>query len=184
VKPGLPSGVVGGFLALILLVGCSRTPPPSARQVVAFDDVGLRITLPEGWEALRSTDPLSAEGASLFYLSNQSLEPDCVDADGSCRLPLSELREGGMLVWWSTSSCAGVACELPDGERRLIAGREAASAPDTGACQLVHATEEEVYAVTVTPQRVDWIVLCARRPGTAERSALALILDEVEWRTP
>lgn len=183
-NPGLRAGLAGGVLALILLVGCSRSASQSAQQVVAFDDVGLRITLAEGWEALRSTDTLSADGGSLFYLSNQSLEPDCVDAQASCGLPLTELREGGVLVWWSTSSCAGVACELPDGKRRLIAGREAASAPHTGACPLVRATEEEVYAVTVTPQRVDWIVVCARKPGPAERSAVALILDGVEWRTP
>lgn len=173
-----------GPLALIVLVGCAGSASRSAQRVVAFDDVGLRITLPEGWEALRSIDPLGAEGGSLFYLSNQALGPDCVGADGSCGLPLSALRDGGVVVWWSTSRCAGVACDLPDGERLLIAGREAASAPDTGACPPVLATEEDVYAVTVTPQRVDWIVVCARLPREAERSAVAMILDGVDWRTP
>ena len=183
-NPRRRSAFAVGILALILLVGCARSASVSAQRVVAFDDVGLRITLPEGWDALRSTDPLSADGGSLFYLSNQALEPDCVDANGGCSLPLSELRLGGVLVWWSTSPCAGVACELPEGERRLISGREAASAQATGACTLLRATEEEVYAVTVTPQRVDWIVVCTRRPGGAERSAVAAILDGVDWRTP
>lgn len=183
-NPARRSGYSAGCLALILLAGCAGSAPLSAQRVVAFDDIGLRITLPEGWEALRSIDPLTADGGSLFYLSNQALEPDCAGADGSCGLPLTELRDGGVLVWWSTSTCAGVACELPNGRRLLIAGREAASAPHTGACSLVLATEESVYAVTVTPQRVDWIVVCARLPDTVERSAVALILDGVDWRTP
>jgi hypothetical protein len=171
-------------LALIILGGCSASVTPTAGRIVAFDDLGLRVALPEGWEALRSSDPLSAEGGTLFYLSNQALEVDCGRTGGDCALPLTELREGGVLMWWSTSPCAGVACELPDGERRLISGREAASAPDTGACGVINATEEDVFAVQVTPQRVDWIVVCARQPGAAERLAVASILEGVDWLTP
>jgi hypothetical protein len=89
-----------------------------------------------------------------------------------------------VLLLWATSQCAGVACELPRGDRRLISGREAAAAPRTAMCDPIGATNEEVFAVAVTPQRVDWIVICARSPGDEEREAVASILDGVDWRTP
>jgi hypothetical protein len=154
--------------------------------VVAFDEVGIRLSLPAGWEEMRSSQISYGPASTLFYLSNQALHPDCHDSVDAyvCERPVDGLADGGMLVWWTTTRCAGVACELPAGKRLLISGREAARGADTGECDPLGATEEDVYAVTVTPQRVDWIVTCARAPGAADRAALASILDNVDWRTP
>jgi hypothetical protein len=182
---GAPAGRLSpAVLVLMLLAACAGPASPPDGRVVAFDDAGLRITLPDGWEALRSADVGTPRGSSLFFVSNQALGPECAEARARCVLPVAELRDGGVLIWWSTVACAGVDCELPDGERRLISGREAAFAPDTGTCLLVNGTAEDVYAVMVTPQRVDWIVVCARRPGAGERAAVASILDGADWRTP
>lgn len=154
--------------------------------MVAFDDEGLRISVPAGWNDLRSNGTFSGEARTLFYLSNQVLNADCATVDGQqrCELPVSTLDERGVLVLWATARCAGAACELPGGERRLIGGREAARGSDTTACAPIDATEQDVYAVTVTPQRVDWIVICARHPGPVERAAVQTVLDTVDWRTP
>jgi hypothetical protein len=169
-------------LVVVALVGGCGPAVPSGSRMVAFDDEGLRLTLPPGWEEIRSSELGSDVGRTLFYLSNQTLRQDC--AGDGCGPPLDALLDGGMLVWWSSARCAGVGCELPGGERLLISGREAARGSDTGVCDAMGATEEKVYAVSVTPQRLDWIVICARSPADRQRAELASILDGIQWRTP
>jgi hypothetical protein len=179
-------GLACGILSLSLLASCATPGASGGTRVLAFDDVGLRVTVPTGWDGMRSGAVGFGSGRVLFYLSNRELQADCVQQgrDEGCALPVRALDDGGVLLVWATSACAGIACALPDGDRRLISGREAASSPGTGLCDPIGATDEEVYAVTVTPQRVDWIVICARYPGDAERAALASILDGINWRTP
>jgi hypothetical protein len=179
-------GLACGILALSLLASCATPGPSGDPRVLALDDEGLRVSVPADWEAMRSGDVGFASGRVLFYVSNRALQADCGQEGGEqdCTLPVRALDDGGVLLLWATSACAGVVCNLPDGDRRLISGREAAAAPRTGMCEPIGATEEEVYAVTVTPQRVDWIVICARSPGDEERADLASILDGVDWRTP
>jgi hypothetical protein len=181
-RPSLALGIV----AFAWLAASCATPSPGGTRVVAFDEEGLRLSLPAGWAAMRSNEAGFRHGRLLFYLSNQSLHADCaaVDHGLACPLPVDALDQRGVLVLWATSSCAGPACELPDGDRRLVSGREAAAGAPTGMCEPIGATEEQVYAVTVTPQRVDWIVICARSPESEERAALVSILDGVDWRTP
>jgi hypothetical protein len=175
-----------GVLACWLLVGCAAPAASGGQRVLALDGDGLRVSVPGGWEATPSSDVGFGSGRVLFYASNQALETNCLQAvdEPRCTLPIEALADGGVLLLWATSRCAGVACELPSDDRLLISGREAARAVDTGACEVIGATEEDVYAVTVTPQRVDWIVVCAREPTADERAALATILDTVDWLTP
>ena len=179
-------GLAFGVLALWLVVGCAAPTASGDPRVLALDSEGLRVGVPAGWDAIRSSDVGFGLGRVLFYASNQPLETDCLQAgdEPRCTLPVGALADGGMLLLWATSGCAGVACELPSDDRMLISGREAARAVDTGTCEGIGATEEDVYAVTVTPQRVDWIVVCAREPTADERAAVATILDTVDWLTP
>ena len=169
-------------LMTVALVGGCGPAVPSGSSIVAFEDEGLRLTIPPGWDEIRSSEVRSDVGRTLFYLANQPLQQDCT-GDG-CGPPLDALLDGGVLVWWSSARCAGVGCELPGGERLLISGREAARGSDTGVCDPLGSSEEKVYAVSVTPQRLDWIVICARSPADRQRAELAPILDGIEWRTP
>ena len=183
---GARAAVAFGALTLWLLVGCAAPALSGGPRVLALDGDGLRVSVPADWDATPSSDVGFGSGRVLFYASNQPLDTDCLQAadEPRCMLPLEALADGGVLLLWATSGCAGVACELPSDDRLLISGREAARAVDTGACEVIGATEEDVYAVTVTPQRVDWIVVCAREPTAAERAAVASILDTVDWLTP
>ena len=183
---GARRGLALGLFALSLTVSCAAPTASGDPRVLALDDEGLRVSVPGDWDAIRSSDVGFGSGRVLFYLSNQALEADCLQAgnESRCTFPVGALEDGGVLVLWATSGCAGVACELPSDDRLLISGREAAKAVDTGACEEIGATEEDVYAVTVTPQRVDWIVVCAREPTAAEQATVATILGAVEWRTP
>jgi len=169
-------------IVLVAMLGGCGSVVPSGSRVVAFEDEGLRLTLPPGWEEIRSSEVGSEVGRTLFYLANQPLQQDC--AGDACGPPVDALLDGRILVWWSSAHCAGVGCELPGGERLLISGREAARGSDTGVCDALGATEEKVYAVSVTPQRLDWIVICARSPTDDARAELASILDGIGWRTP
>ena len=181
-RPGLAFSV----LALSVVVSCAAPSASGDLRVLALDDEGLRVNVPAEWDAIRSSDVGFGAGRVLFYLSNQPMEADCLQAGEvpRCTLPVAALDDGGVLLLWATSGCVGVACELPGDDRLLISGREAARAVDTGTCDEIGASDEDVYAVTVTPQRVDWIVVCAREPTAAERAALATILETVDWRTP
>ena len=44
--------------------------------------------------------------------------------------------------------------------------------------------EWSAYYVTVTPQRVDVLLVCARDPTDATREALLGFLDGILWRVP
>ncbi len=173
-------------LVVVALVGGCGPAVPSGSRIVPLDGVGLRLTLPPGWEEIRSSEVSYGPVATLFYLSNQELHQDCHTTTDSqvCEAPVDGLVDGGVLVRWLSAQCAGVGCELPDGERLLVGGREAARGSDTGACDPIGATDEWVYAVTVTPQRLDWILVCARSPADRERAELASILGGIQWRTP
>jgi hypothetical protein len=54
---------------------------------------------------------------------------------------------------------------------------------DSG-CEEVGYTERSAYYVTVTPQRVDILIACARDPSAATRSALLGFLGAIHWRIP
>ena len=89
-----------------------------------------------------------------------------------------------MLVWWRSSNCAGSGCDLPEGDRLLVGGRQAVKTGGTHPCDVLGATRQEVYMVTVSPQRVDALVVCDRDASPAVRDQLAQMLEGVGWRTP
>ena len=118
-------------------------------------------------------------------ISTQNLDPQC-DGPGvrNCRSPVAALADGSQLVWWVTTTCAGAACELPDGERLLIGGREARRIERTGLCDGLGATSESAYVVTVSPQRLDAIVACDKDAPASVQAELQSLIDSVDWRTP
>ena len=110
---------IAGFLA-----ACAPAGDPAAGT--AFSGDGFRVQVPAGWRA-EATDPDAwVGGQTVALISTQGLDPQC-DGPGvsNCRTPVAALDDGSLLVWWVTTTCAGAACELPDGERLLIGGREA-----------------------------------------------------------
>jgi len=54
----------------------------------------------------------------------------------------------------------------------------------TNGCDETGFTERSAYYVTVTPQRIDALVICARDPSGATRSAFLGFLDAIQWRIP
>jgi hypothetical protein len=125
-----------GILALSLLASCATPGASGGPRVLALDAEGLRVSMPADWEAMRSGDVGFASGRVLSYMSNRALQADCGQEGGeqACTLPVRALDNGGVLLLWATSACAGVVCNLPDGDRRLISGREAAAATTVPAC--------------------------------------------------
>ena len=112
------------------LAACAPAGDPA--DGTAFDGDGFRVLVPPGWRA-EATDPDAWRGGqTIALISTQALDPEC-DGPGvsNCRTPVVALDDGSLLVWWVTTTCAGAACELPDGERLLIGGgkRAASKAP-------------------------------------------------------
>ena len=102
-----------------------------------------------------------------------------------CRSPLGVgLRAGGMLVAWAARSCAGQFCNLPAGTVIGVGNRQGVRAETDSGCEETGFTERSAYYVTVTPQRVDILLICARNPTDATRSALLGFLDAIRWRIP
>ncbi len=171
-------------LALACLVaGCGATA--DGAPGAAFDGDGFRVRVPDGWQA-QATDPEAWPGQrTIALISNQALDPQC-DGPGAtdCRAPLAALDEGSALAWWITAHCAGAACQLPDGERLLIGGREARRIAGTGLCADLGATSEVAYVVAVSPQRLDAIVTCDRDAPASVRGQLQSLIEGVDWRTP
>ncbi len=176
---------VAAVIAILVagLAGCGATSDGTEGTV--FEGDGFRVRVPAGWHAL-ATDPHAWRGGqTIGLISNQDLDPQC-DGPGAtnCRLPVEALDDGSQLVWWVTTTCAGAACELPDGEQLLIGGREARRIERTGLCDGLGATSESAYVVTVSPQRLDAIVACDNDAPASVQAELQSLIDSVDWRTP
>lgn len=175
--------VAGLFLAALAMTACGAADVPG--DTTAFEGNGFRVTVPDGWQAL-ATEPASWRGGqTVAFISNQALDPQC-DGPGvsNCHAPVEALDEGSQLVWWITTTCAGATCELPDGERLLVGGREARRIGDTDVCDSLRATAEVAYVVAVSPQRLDAIVACDHDASASVQQQLQALIDSVDWRTP
>lgn len=170
-------------VGVAVLTACS--PTNETLDGTTFDGSGFRVRVPPGWRA-EATEPGAWRGGqTIALISTQALDPQC-DGPGvsNCRTPVAALDEGSQLVWWVTANCAGAACELPDGERLLIGGREARRMVSTGLCDELGATSEVAYVVAVSPQRLDAIVTCDNHAPASVQTQLRSLIDSVDWRTP
>ena len=177
--------VAAASLVVIAGVAAACTPSAASSADNAFDGSGFRVAVPPGWHA-QATDPTAwLGGQTIALISTQALDPQC-DGPGvsNCRTPVPALDEGSLLVWWVTANCAGAACELPDGERLLVGGREARRIESTGLCDELGAASEWAYVVAVSPQRLDAIVTCVNHAPASVQQQLQGLLDSVDWRTP
>jgi len=178
----LRSLAAGACVAAVVAAGCA---PTGDGPGTTFDGDGFRVRVPNGWQAL-ATDPHDWRGGqTIALISTQALDPQC-DGPGltNCRMPVASLDGGSQLVWWVTTTCAGAACELPDGEPLLIGGREARRIEGTGLCDDLSATSEAAYVVAVSPQRLDAIVACDHDAPTSVQAAVQELIASVDWRTP
>jgi hypothetical protein len=89
-----------------------------------------------------------------------------------------------MLVVWASRSCAAQFCNLPSAPLLAIGNRQGVMATTDAGCEAMPFTERSAYYVTVTPQRVDILLVCARDPSDATRSAFLGFLDAIQWRIP
>jgi hypothetical protein len=169
----------------LLLAAVAACAQPNVNAGTMFEGDGFRVRVPAGWQA-EATDPAAWRGGqTIALMSNQPIDPQC-DGPGvtNCRAPVEALAKGSLVVWWVTTNCAGASCQLPEGERLLIGGREARRIERTGLCDDLAATSETAYVVTVTPQRLDAIVTCGRDAPQSATDQLQALLDSIDWRTP
>jgi hypothetical protein len=170
------------LVVAFMLVGCSQ---PTG-NVLEVGRAGFRVAVPPGWDA-RGTDRTEwADGRTVALFASQPLDPQCQTSGSAqtCTAPVASLIDGGLLVWWLSENCAGAGCEPPDGERLLVGGRPAIRIDGSQLCDRLGATSERAYLVTVTPQRLDAIVVCERNASEATQAQLRDMLEHVSWRTP
>jgi hypothetical protein len=89
-----------------------------------------------------------------------------------------------MLVAWAGRPCVAQSCALPTETLIAVGNRQGVHAPADAGCEGTGFTERAAYYVTVTPQRVDILLVCARDPSDATRSAFLGFLDAIRWRIP
>ena len=171
----------------ILVVACSTNvhPQPGGPR---FDHDDFRFRAPTGWFGRFSTEEPSGR-QRVAYLANQTLHDDCVpDArlmGQICDWPIDGgLRPGGILVTWIEQTCVARSCALPDEPLLAIGNRVGVLLPPDGGCEGLNYTDRFAYMVTVSPQRVDVLLACARDPSDATREAFLGFLDGIQWRVP
>jgi hypothetical protein len=178
----------GAALACVaLLVACAPTIEHPVPAGPAFESDDIRFAAPTGWELVTSRSISYGPGQILLYVANEPLRADCHNTDTEivCQSPLLEgLHTGGMLVTWVASTCVARSCELPPAPLIAIGNRQGVRVPNAGVCEGTGSTERSTYYVTVTPQRVDVLLTCARDPSDATRSAFLGFLDAIQWRIP
>jgi hypothetical protein len=170
-----------------LLAACASNTDSPVPNGPSFESDEVRFVAPTGWEVRRSTEISFGRTSRLVYVANQPLRDDCATtgSDILCHPPLTNgLRPGGMLVTWVVQSCVAQGCDLPAGPLIEIGNRQGVRTPMDSGCEEVGYTERSAYYVTVTPQRVDILIACARDPSAATRSALLGFLDAIHWRIP
>jgi hypothetical protein len=178
-----PAPIATLLLLAAALAACSTSAP--AASGIPFEGDGMRFVAPPGWDVRTSTMLEYGPGSRVGYLANQPLHDDCTGDPQVCPGPVDALRDAGMLIVWLTINCAGPRCEPPPGPLTTVGGRIASIADIPGtACPPIGQTEETVYVVAVSPQRLDTIVVCARWPSAGTRATLRAFLDAVDWRTP
>ncbi|HET7520461.1 MAG TPA: hypothetical protein VFK61_02860 [Candidatus Limnocylindria bacterium] len=168
--------------ALLVLAGClpAQSGPP-----LNVADGGFRLHVPEAWHAEVTDRALWPRGLTVVLVSTHPIEPVCEpNANPPCVAPARGLQDGQLLVWWRSAACAGAACQPPEGAPLLVGGRAATRVEDISACAGLGATHGEAYFVTVSPQRLDGIVVCERDASEDARGAMRAMLETVEWRTP
>ena len=171
-----------------LLAACASNIEHPVPGGPSFEDAEVRFVAPTGWQIQSSTSFYYGGDARIrTYLANQPLHPDC-PTGGSvivCESPLDGgLRSGGMLVTWLASACVAKSCELPAASLISIGNRQGVRVPMTAGCEGTGFSERSAYYVTVTPQRIDVLLTCARDPSDGTRSAFLGFLDAIHWRIP
>jgi hypothetical protein len=176
---------VSGLACVALLVACAATIEHPEPGGPAFESDDIRFVAPSGWQIQPTTAASQSDtGHVLLYIANQPLRADCL-SELDCRSPLADgLSRGGMLVTWFAHTCVARSCELPPATLISIGNREGVQVPLTNGCDETGFTERSAYYVTVTPQRIDVLFICARDPSGATRSAFLGFLDAIQWRIP
>jgi hypothetical protein len=179
--------VLAAMATCALLVACTAAdhPVPGGQ---AFEADDLRFVAPTGWEVRPPSGFQSQLNRTVVFLANQPLESECrTQGPGmvECDSPLAGgLRAGGTLIWWVARACAAQFCDLPPGSLMQVGNRLGVHGPIDYGCDGAGYTERSAYYVTVTPQRVDVLLVCARNPTDATREALLGFLDTIQWRVP
>jgi hypothetical protein len=174
-----------GLACVVLLAACASTTRYPVPGGPSFESDEVRFVAPTGWEMRQPNDLTNGPGRVVVYLATQPLRDACGIAESSCTAPLAgQLRTGGMLVVWATRICAAQFCNLPSAPLVAIGNRQGVTATTDAGCDGMPFTERSAYYVTVTPQRVDILLICARDPSDATRSAFLGFLDAIQWRIP
>jgi len=176
---------LGGLAGVGLLAACASTIEHPEPGGPAFESDDVRFVAPTGWQAQPTTAASQSDtGYVLLYLANQPLRADCLP-ELDCRSPLADgLSRGGMLVTWFAQTCVARSCDLPPATLISIGNRQGVQVALTNGCDETGFTERSAYYVTVTPQRIDALFICARDPSGATRSAFQGFLDAIQWRIP
>jgi hypothetical protein len=169
---------------LLLLAACGG--PGYAAGGPRWDADGIRFTAPTGWQLRPSGAVRTPASARLFYLATQPLADDCSGSGEmqACRLPVDALEDGGLMLWWHRTTCAGAGCTLPDGSRTQVGDREAVMVDPAEGCGQIGQTDASAWLVQVSPQRLDAIVVCTRNADAETLATLRELLAAVDWRTP
>lgn len=179
--------LAAGLACVAMVAACASAPEHPVPNGPSFESDDFRFVAPTGWEVQPSTASSSSDGGIVLYLANQALRDDCPTSASviTCQPPIDGgLRRGGILITWVRHSCVAKGCDLPAAELIPIGNRQGVRVPATQGCEGIGTTDGSVYYVTVTPQRVDGLFVCAREPSDATRSALLGFLDAIRWRIP
>ncbi len=178
--------ILAGVVCSALLVACAAADHP-VPYGPSFEADDVRFVAPSGWQVRQPSGPQSHFNRTVVYLANQLLQSEC-HAQGqelACDSPLADgLRAGGMLVAWAARACAAQLCDIPPETLIQVGNRLGVHAPSDDGCKGTGFTERSAYYITVSPQRVDVLLICARDPTDATREAFLGFLDTIQWRVP
>lgn len=155
--------------------GGSRPLPASEARRRRFTGGGLSFAYPPSWLA-RHFEIRSSFSSEIVYLSPQRMHPPCVTRHGThnititCRQPITRLRPGSILAFWSINSMPGLSSKRATGTPLAIGGRPARlrmthSSRGIGARQTIDA----LIPTMATDNSWYEFIACIRGPHTLLR---------------
>lgn len=154
----------------------SRPLKASRRGLRRFTGSGLTFAYPATWHAHRY-QVNSSFSTAIVYLSPQRMHAPCVTHHGTrnttivCHQPVTRLRPGSILAFWSLNSMPGWRPQDAMGAPLRIGGRPAKLRVTHDTCGIgAQQTLDAVIPIPGSGNSFDEFIACIRGPHTATKA--------------
>jgi hypothetical protein len=165
--------------AVLVAIALSPDDLPPGPKLTHYRQNPLSFTYPASWNVEHYSERSSFSDLIVELSSQPMHDPCAATSSGSgqvCRLPVTELRQGSVLVEWAGNGFPGWTLEKAPGVAQSIGGRPArVEISRPGTCQSIGAQETiNAFIAMATPDNYYSFTACIRGPDVAGTASSVL----------